>query len=213
MDSPLISVLIVEDHKVTRLGIRMFLESTSDIKVVAEAADGAEAVTLAQKENPDIVLMDVQMPNLDGIEAARQIRQANRAARIVMMTSSKDEQDIFASLAAGASGYCTKEISDERLLHAIRAVNSGDIWLDANVAHKVLNALPKPASNQDAYQLSDRELDVLKLIIEGLSNQEIAKRLFISSDTVKSHIKHILEKLAVADRTQAAVKALRENLI
>jgi NarL family two-component system response regulator LiaR len=213
-EKPPIQVLIAEDHKVTRLGIRMFLESTADIKVIAEAADGDEAAKLADEMRPDVVLMDVQMPNLDGIASARKIKQHMPTMKIVMMTSSSEEQDVFASLAAGASGYCTKEISDDRLLIAIRAVHAGDIWLDANIATQVLNALPRPAAPANtSYQLSEREMDVLRLIVDGMNNQQISTRLFISLDTVKTHIKHILEKLAVSDRTQAAVKALREQIV
>ena len=210
-----ITVLLAEDHVVTRLGLRMFLENADNIKVIGEAGDGNEAVKLANELQPDVVLMDVVMPNVDGIEAARILKAGRPDLKIIMMTSSRDEQDIFAALAAGASGYCTKDVSDDRLLTAIATVIKGDLWLDASVAGKVLGALPSPSNQQEplAQELSDRELEVLKLIVEGVANQEISKRLFISHNTVKSHIKHVLDKLSVSDRTQAAVKAIREGLV
>jgi DNA-binding NarL/FixJ family response regulator len=215
MDNKHITVLLAEDHVVTRLGLRMFLESAPDIKVVGEAGDGHEAVKLAKELQPDIVLLDVVMPEMDGIEAARLLKAQSADLKIIMMTSSRDEQDIFAALAAGASGYCTKDVSDDRLLTAIATVIKGDLWLDASVAGKVLGALPSPSSQQDSshQELSEREMDVLKLIVEGVPNSEISKRLFISPNTVKSHIKHVLDKLSVSDRTQAAVKAIREGLV
>lgn len=213
--SELITILLAEDHVVTRLGLRMFLETAQNIKVIAEAGDGKEAIKLVAEHKPDLILMDVSMPELDGIEAAKVLLGKNPEIKIVMMTSSKDENDIFASLAAGVHGYCTKEVSDDRLLTAISTVMAGDLWLDAGVAGKVLQALPNPhaASEETGEELSDREREVLSLIVEGAGNAEIAKRLFISQNTVKSHIKHLLDKLAVSDRTQAAVKAVREGLV
>lgn len=214
-DSQNISILLAEDHVVTRLGLRMFLEGASNLQIVGEAGDGHEAVKMAQELKPDLVLLDVSMPMMNGIEAAASLRSKNPELKIIMMTSSKDENDVFASLAAGANGYCTKEVSDDRLLAAIACVMKGDFWLDASIAGKVLQALPNPKSNADATteQLSQRELEVLKLMVEGVSNAEIARRLVISPNTVKSHIKHVLDKLSVSDRTQAAVKALREGLV
>ncbi len=209
------TILLAEDHEVTRLGLRMFLEGAEKIKVIGEAADGRETIRLVDELKPDLVLLDVKMPEMDGIEAARVLRQKYPDLKIVMMTSSKDENDIFAALAAGANGYCTKEVSDDRLLMAIASVMGGDLWLDASVASKVLQVLPQPGKSEDGnhQDLSERELEVLKLIVEGVGNAEIAKRLFISQNTVKSHIKHLLEKLSVSDRTQAAVKAIREGLV
>ncbi|MBX9687491.1 MAG: response regulator transcription factor [Candidatus Obscuribacterales bacterium] len=199
----------------TRLGLRMFLESSKNIKVVGEAGDGLETLRLVEELKPDVVLMDVAMPEMDGIEAARQLREKFPELRIVMMTSSKDEDDIFAALSAGVNGYCTKEVSDDRLLTAIATVVRGDLWLDASVAAKVMQIIPNPSSAADTghQELSERELEVLKLIVEGVANSEIAKRLYISPNTVKSHIKHVLDKLSVSDRTQAAVKAIREGLV
>lgn len=212
-----IQVLLAEDHAVTRMGIKMFVEQMDDVKIVGEAADGAECVDLAAKLKPHIVLMDVEMPVMDGIQASRKIRETLPDCKVIMMTSHKDEKDIFASLAAGASGYCLKNATDDRLYAAILSVARGDMWLDSTIAATVLNALPRPslssAKKDDADTLSEREIEVLQLIVEGLPNNKIADRLFISTDTVKSHIKHIMEKLSVNDRTQAAVKAIRAGLI
>lgn len=213
--SDITTILLAEDHVVTRLGLRMFLEGAGNMKVAGEANNGEEALSLVNELKPDVVLMDVSMPIMDGIEAAKQLRQRHPDLKIIMMTSSKNEEDVFASLAAGANGYCTKEVSDDRLLTAIATVVRGDLWLDASIAGKVLQALPAPhnAEPQEQESLSEREREVLTLLVEGVSNAEISKRLYITNNTVKSHIKHILEKLSVSDRTQAAVKAIREGLI
>lgn len=213
-----IQVLIAEDHAVTRLGLKMFLENKDFIRVVGEAANGKEAVELAAKLKPAVVLMDVDMPEMNGIDAARQVRNQDAEVGIIMLTSHKDERLVFASLAAGANGYCTKDISDDRLYVAIQAIAEGDVWLDSSIAGLVVAALPKEQAPQQgsggaAETLTEREREVLKLIVEGLSNVQIGQRLFLAHDTVKAHVKHILQKLAVADRTQAAVKALREGLI
>lgn len=213
-DRQKITVLLVEDHTVTRLGLKFILESYDDLELMAEATNGAEALTTLEEKMPDVVIMDVEMPVMDGIEAARAMRQKYPDIKIVMLTAHREEKDIFAALAAGANGYCIKDITDSRLHKAITSVHEGDLWIDSTIAAKVVKALPAQ-EDQSATpdQLSERELEVLQLIVEGLSNQKIAQRLFISHDTVKSHIKHILEKLSVNDRTQAAVKAIRQGLV
>lgn len=214
-----IRVLLVEDHRVTRVGLRCFLEEYDDVEIVGEAENGVEAVEASQSLRPDVILMDVQMPHMDGIQASREIRQNDPSVRIVIVTSFDQEREVFAALSAGANGYCLKDISDDRLHTAIISVYKGDIWLDAAIAGKVFAALPQienaseSPSSHNGGELSARELEVLRLIVEGRSNAEIAKALVITGDTVKSHIKHILEKLAVSDRTQAAVKALRDGLV
>ncbi|MBX9880156.1 MAG: response regulator transcription factor [Candidatus Obscuribacterales bacterium] len=232
-----ITILLVEDHLLTRIGIKAVLERTSDLKVIGEASNGQEAVTAYSSIKPDVVLMDVGMPVMDGIEASKLIFVSNPEAKIIMLTSHDNEQDIAASLAAGAGGYCLKDVQPDRLYTAIRSVSSGDIWLDTTIAAKVLkNRLSQETKSEKAWeftkaeapvntepsstagnslpeQLSSRELEVLKLIVEGLSNQEIADRLIVSLSTAKTHVRNILNKLAVDDRTQAAVQAMRSGLV
>lgn len=225
-----ITVLIVEDHMLTRIGVRAAIERAIDITVVAEASNGVEGVQLFEQVRPDVVLMDVGMPEMDGIEASEKIRSIDKEAKIVMVTSHDNEKDVLASLAAGASGYCLKDAEPERLQQSIRAVYVGDAWLDAAIAGVVLRqgvdservstSVPEPlpvGSEQrrfpHAEPLSAREKEVLSLVVEGLSNQEIADRLIISVATAKTHVRNILNKLAVNDRTQAAVRAMREGLV
>lgn len=230
-----ITILLVEDHPVTRLEIKSFLEQDPGLKVIAVAVNGEEAVRSAQQSPSDIILMDVSMPKMDGIRAAELIRGTTSGARIIMLTSSDSEQDIFASLAAGVQGYCLKDTDDDRLYRAILSVHRGDLWLDPNIARKVVAVLPRPGAvmtQQPAtwvvdsgslptagvggrtYEpLSSREQEVLGLLVQGLSNLEMARQLVISPDTIKTHMRHIMEKLAVSDRTQAAIKALRSGLV
>lgn len=227
-----IKVLVVEDHLLTRIGLKTVLARASDIQVVGEAANGEEAVSKAAALQPDVILMDVGMPVLDGIQAAKKIFENGRQGDIIMLTSHDNDSDILASFAAGASGYCLKDVEPERLYAAIRSVHSGDVWLDSAIAGKVLkNYSPgqqmsakideadsaKPVSKSITQNLpeplSPRELEVLALVVEGLSNQEIADRLIISLATAKTHVRNILNKLAVDDRTQAAVQAMRRGLV
>lgn len=237
-----INVLLVEDHALTRIGLKALLDRTEDIKVIGEAANGQEAVELTMSLKPHIVLMDVGMPVMDGIEAVKKIKEQKCEAGIIMLTSHDNERDIFASLTAGAGGYCLKDVEPERLYTAIRSVHAGDAWLDAAIAGQVLKqfssffsnpaagvAKPEIAKEKDDHKLtspapeekysnivdplSPRELEVLALIVEGLSNQEVSDRLFISLATTKTHVRNILNKLAVNDRTQAAVQAMRRGLV
>lgn len=233
-----IKILLVEDHQLTRIGIKTVLGRTQDLAVVAEAGNGQEAVEAYKSASPDVVLMDVGMPVLDGIQASKTILENNPDAKIIMLTSHDNEQDIAASLAAGAGGYCLKDVEPDRLYAAIRSVYAGDIWLDAAIAAKVLKLQTSRASKKEGEweftrmestssgsevrpttgaslpePLSPRELEVLNLIVEGYSNQEIADRLIISLPTAKTHVRNILNKLAVDDRTQAAVQAMRRGLV
>jgi len=217
-----IRILVVDDHPVSRAGLRFLLEDADDLLIAGEAVDGNQALSAVEQYCPNVVLMDVGLPLLDGIQVSRLIRQKFPDVKIIMLTSHDNEEDIFASLAAGASGYCLKNIDRERLLSAIRSVSAGDFWLDTTIASKVITAIANSriswgiaSSGQSTLvdPLSQRELDVLNLLVEGLSNQHIAGRLGIGVETVKTHIKHILEKLAVSDRTQAAIKALKEGLV
>lgn len=237
-----IKVLLVEDHTLTRMGLKTALKRTNDITVVGEASNGEEGVAAADNLKPDVILMDVGMPVMDGIQAAKKILGNNPAIKVIMLTQHDNDGDILASLAAGASGYCLKDVEPDRLYTAIRSVNAGDAWLDATIASRVLrhytsqetqsvqarqSALdelppsPKPAPTATvepfdrpfAEPLSQRELEVLRLIVDGLSNQEIADKLIISLATAKTHVRNILNKLAVDDRTQAAVHAMRRGLV
>lgn len=223
-----IKILLVEDHLLTRIGLKAVIERTPDLKVLGEAEDGEQAIRKVDELMPDVILMDVGMPVLDGIEASKKIREKHNDIAIVMLTSHDNERDIFASLAAGAGGYCLKDVEPERLYSAIRSVVAGDIWLDSTIAGKVLKqynassgadssasqAPAKKEQNQSLPEpLSPRELEVLNLLVEGLSNQEIADKLIISLATAKTHVRNILNKLAVDDRTQAAVQAMRRGLV
>lgn len=232
----IIKILLVEDHALTRMGLKAALRRTSDLQVEGEASNGQEAIELAAKQQPDVILMDVGMPVMDGIQAAKKILAENQDIRIIMLTQHDNDQDILASLAAGASGYCLKDVEPERLYTAIRSVAAGDAWLDAAIAGRVLKnytlnsmaaevATPKPSAqtteessknkSPDPYvePLSTRELEVLGLIVDGHSNQQIADKLIISLPTAKTHVRNILNKLAVDDRTQAAVQAMRRGLV
>jgi DNA-binding NarL/FixJ family response regulator len=217
-----VNVLIVEDHEITRVGLRLTLEQVPGFKVIGEACDGRAALVKVQELSPHVVLMDIGLPIMDGIEATQEIKVQFPDVRVIMLTSHDNDQDIFAALAAGADGYCLKEITSEQLSMAIRTVSEGAAWLDPGVASRVLRAVGTASlSSGDSARvqtaggspLSQREVDVLRLVVEGLSNQEIAERLCLSIETVKTHMRHIMEKLAVSDRTQAAVKAMREGLV
>lgn len=223
-----ISIFIVEDYEITRVGLRLTLGQLPDFKIVGEAEDGQSAVRQVIDLKPQVVLMDIGLPIMDGIDATRKIKYQLPETKVVMLTSHDNDRDIFAALGAGADGYCLKEVGSAQLSSAIRAVSEGVAWLDAGIARRVLKACVNninnapPAVNNPASRgksvytsspLSQRELDVLLLVVEGKSNQEIADRLVLSVETVKTHMRHIMEKLAVSDRTQAAVKAMREGIV
>jgi DNA-binding NarL/FixJ family response regulator len=231
--------MLVEDHILIRIGMKLSLEKLENIEVIAETSNGREAIDLAREKNPDVIIMDIGLIELDGIEATKKIKETNPNIKIVMLTVHESEKEILASLTSGADGYCLKDISPEQLYIAIKSVNAGEIWLAKEVAEKVLRnlygkdlsdikkvdfankvtetknemAIKKPYERTSVTQLSDRELDVLKLIVDGKSNQEIAGKLFITLATVKTHVRSILTKLSVDDRTQAAVKGMREGLV
>lgn len=225
-----LKILIAEDHQLLRIGLRLLMSEWKEVELIGEAATGYEAIELAATHHPDLVIMDLGMPLLDGIEACKTIRKENPQVKVIVLTSHSDSRDINAALSAGATGYCLKDVDSERLRTAIQSVASGDVWLDSRVAAHLMNTSVKPSSAPveqyspesfapdegpriDADVVSPRELEVLTLLVDGLSNKKIAERLFISPDTVKTHIRHIMEKLAAADRTDAAVKAVRNNLV
>jgi DNA-binding NarL/FixJ family response regulator len=214
-----INILIVEDHEISRLGLRKALEEIGEVSVIGEASDGQSAVSKAVELRPDLVLMDIGLPGMDGVEATRLIKET-LSTKVIMITSHEAKEDVFAGLSAGADAYCLKGISSGQLANAIRSVMEGAVWLDPGIAKKVLDqAVGKARKKQttaehetNPFGLSERESQVLNLVVEGLSNQEIAARLYLSQDTVKTHLRRVMDKLRVSDRTQAAVKALRHGL-
>ncbi len=212
-----IRVLICDDHALFRRGLVMVLESEDGIEVVAEAEDGEDAVAKAAEAAPDVILMDVRMPKMSGIDATRAIAEVVPTAKILMLTVSDDEEDLYEAVKAGATGYLLKEISIEEVANAIRAVMSGQSLISPSMASKLLsefNNLAKQAQQKVmAPRLTDRELQVLKLVAKGLSNREVAEELFISENTVKNHVRNILEKLQLHSRMEAVMYAVRERLL
>lgn len=213
MNKP-ISVLLADDHNVVRGGIRALIESEGDIRVVDEAADGVEAVIKARTLNPDVILIDLQMPRKTGVEAIEEIKQANPEARILVLTSYSDDEIVFAAIKAGALGYLLKESSTQELVQAIHDVHNGESSLHPVIARKLIRELNRPSSLPPSDEaLTEREVEVLILVARGLPNQDIAQSLVISERTVRTHVSNILSKLHLANRTQAALYALKEGLI
>ena len=215
-----VKVLLVEDHEMTRMGLQVGIEKAQELTLIGEAADGLEGVEKAKELLPDVILMDIGLPEIDGIEATRRIREAHLDCKILMFTSRESEDDVFAALGAGADGYVTKGTNVSQLAAAILAVNSGASWLDPTIARMVLNRATKQAPVQkDPVEfaknagLTQRELEVLALIADGLSNPEISDKLVISKATAKAHVHNILQKLCVENRTQATITAVKEGLI
>jgi NarL family two-component system response regulator LiaR len=210
-----IRILIVDDHEIVRKGIRALLMTEPGIQVVGEAGDGQEAVSLAKTLKPDLILMDLVMPRMDGIEATRRITEQEQAQapRILVLTSFAADDKVFPAIKAGALGYLLKDSGPEELVQAIHQVSRGEPSLEPSIARKVLQELSHPPKAQLTPEpLSERELDVLRLIAQGCSNRAIADKLVISEVTVRTHVSNILSKLHLASRTQAALYALREGL-
>jgi len=210
-----ISVLVVDDHLIVRKGIRALLATEQDIRVTGEATNGLEAIAQTEELQPDVILMDLVMPEMDGIEAIRHITEQDPQARIVVLTSFATDEKVFPAIKAGALGYLLKDSAPEDLVHAIRQVYRGESSLHPTIARKLLQELsrpPQPQKPPTTEPLTERELAVLKLIAQGLSNQDIANQLVISEATVRTHVSNILGKLHLASRTQAALYALREGL-
>lgn len=208
-----IKVLIVDDHLIVRRGIRALLATELDIEVVGEATNGKEAIVQTEALQPDVILMDLVMPEMDGIEAIGHITGHNPLARIVVLTSFATDQKVFPAIKAGALGYLLKDSEPQELVQAIHQVHRGESSLHPTIARKLLQELSRPAQHPPTPDpLTERELAVLKLIAHGLSNQEIADQLVISEATVRTHVSKILSKLHLASRTQAALYALREGL-
>ena len=206
-------ILIVEDDPLMELGLKQFFAEKSQFQVVGTAADGYLAVEAAQKLQPELVIMDIGLPHLDGIKATQQIKQNMPQIRVVMLTSHQTETETIAALASGADAYCIKGTSLDQLLIAMAAAEKGAIYLDPLIARKAVKHLKPPSHNNSIGQLSPRELEILQLIAEGSSNPEIADELYLSLSTVKTHIRNLMNKLTVNDRVQAVVVALRNGLI
>jgi DNA-binding NarL/FixJ family response regulator len=213
-----IRVLVADDHALFRRGLEMVLAQEPDFKLVGEAADGAEAVTRAAELLPDVILLDVRMPKCSGIEAAAAIKEVAPVTKIIMLTISDDEADLYEAIKAGATGYLLKEISIDEVASGIRAVHGGQSLISPAMASKLLTefaSMIKKGDSRDrvpAPRLTDRELQVLKLVARGLNNREIARELFISENTVKNHVRNILEKLQLHSRMEAVFYAVREKL-
>ena len=208
-----IRILIADDHAVVREGLRALIEAKPDMELVGEAEDGVEAVLLARSLKPDVILLDLLMPRMDGIEAIAEIKKENPNARILILTSFAGDDKVFPAIKAGALGYLLKDSPSQALIQAIREVHRGESSLHPTIARKLIRELNRPSPAAPVENLlTEREVAVLKLIAGGLSNQEIAERLVISERTVSSHVSNILEKLHLANRTQAALYALREGL-
>ena len=213
-------VLISDDHQLFRRGLRMVLEDEDDIEVVAEAGDGNEAVELALEHAPDVVVLDVRMPGRSGIEAARAIRAEQPGTRILVLTISDDEDDLYEAIKAGANGYLLKEISIDEIADAVRQIHAGQSLISPAMATKLLDefaALVKkgeqPKEEVPTPRLTPREMEVLQHIAKGMNNRDIAAALFISENTVKNHVRNILEKLHLRSRMEAVIYAVRENLL
>ncbi len=212
----LTTVLLVDDHSMVRQGVRAFLETQPDITVVAEAESGEAAIRQVAEHAPDVVLMDLVMPGMDGVEATRQVKLASPRTQVIVLTSYHQDEHIFPAIRAGALSYLLKDVGPDELADAVRKAARGEAMLHPRVAARVVQELhgAHHAPSPNAFtELSDRELDVLRLIADGMSNAEIAERLVISEKTVKSHVSNILSKLHLADRTQAAVYAWREGVV
>lgn len=218
-----IKVLLVEDHIMTRMGMSLVIEKADGISLVGEAEDGKVAIEKAKEFLPDLILMDIGLPDIDGIEATKRIKAFNPDIKILMFTSRDNEKDVLASFKSGADGYIMKGATPEQTISAIKAVAEGTAWIDPAIARIVLSNLQNNSSDQiineenteisNNYDLTDRELEILSLIVEGLSNSEIADKLVIAKATAKTHVHNILQKLYVDDRTKAAVIALKEGIV
>jgi DNA-binding NarL/FixJ family response regulator len=208
-----ISVLVVDDHAVVREGLRSFLELQEGIEVVGEAADGEAAVRAAEAWQPDVVLMDLVMPRLDGVGAMRELRRRLPSARVIVLTSFPDDDRLLPAIQAGAAGYLLKNADPQEVVRAVRAAHAGEALLDPGVAARLLEAIAQRPDSEPAERLTPREREVLALIARGMPNKLIARELQISEKTVKTHVGHVLAKLGVTDRTQAALQAVREGLV
>lgn len=217
-----VRVIIVEDYKLTRVGLRYALNEIENINVIAEAQNAELGLELIKKEQPDVVLMDLGLPGINGLEATAKVKTISPNTKVIILTSHDREEEVVASLGSGASGYCLKDIDPITLSGVIKNVAKGACWIDSNVAHLALKFFPKPenieimpsAHTMEAKtRLTERENEVLKLLVQGKSNTQIAQELIVSVHTAKAHVCSILQKLCVDDRVQAAVKAIKEGIV
>ncbi len=224
----MIRVLLVEDHELVRMGLSIMIDKAEDIELVGEAENGLIGVELAKQLSPDIILMDIGLPNIDGIEATKRIKDFNPQIKILIFTSRDNEDDIFAAFKSGADGYIMKGATTESIHTAIRSVNDGVAWIDPQIAKLVLSSIQAPGKNKEhkttsgginykvgksMYGLTEREMEVLALIVNGMTNPQIAEELTITRATAKAHVHSVLQKLSTATRTQATRKAMDEGLV
>lgn len=213
MNEP-ITVVLVEDHALTRTGLRTALEATGEVRVVAEAGDGITAEAIIERERPAVAIVDIGLPSRDGVALTRAIKQSTPETHVVILTMHELDDEVLAALSAGADAYCVKSSDTSTVIDAVRIVAGGGAYFDPRIAHVVLRRLGAPAQPSAVDSpLTPRELDVLRLIADGVGNVEIGERLYIGLGTVKGHIRDILEKLSASDRTQAAVNALRRGYL
>ena len=212
------NILIIEDHELTRFGLKTAFEGCDFIDKIYEAESAEKGLEIASAEDVNLIIMDLGLPGMNGIEATKKVKSLNKDIKIVILTSHNDEAEVINSLKAGANAYCSKETNPKRLTQVVQSVLDGAAWFDPSISHIVLEAATKVQENEPQkpeknYGLTSRETQILKLITEGYSNIEIAKELFVSINTTKAHVASILQKLEVDDRLQAALKALKEKLV
>lgn len=212
------NILIVEDHELTRFGLKTTFEGVDYVENIYEADSAENAIKIFNENKIDIIIMDLGLPNMNGIDATRHIKNLNKGVKVVILTSHNDEKEVLNSLKAGANAYCSKEINPKRLIQVVQSVADGAAWFDPSIAHIVLKASANSPSyetenNSKDYDLTAREAQILKLMTEGYSNMEIAQILVISINTTKAHVANILQKLEVDDRLQAALKALKNKIV
>jgi DNA-binding NarL/FixJ family response regulator len=211
-----IRLVLVEDYKLIRIGLRMVLIGDEELDVVGEAESGQQGLNMIRDLEPDLVVLDLGLPDIDGLELTRKIRSFNKTVKILILTSHETEEEVLMALAAGANGYCLKDIVSERLIQVVKSVCEGAVWLDPRVASRALQVFSEGANKRAMYNrmaLTEREREVLRLIVEGMSNSQISRALGISLHTSKAHVCSILQKLSVQDRMQAAVKAVQQCLV
>lgn len=218
----IVSVFIVEDYKLTRIGLHATLNEFEHINVIGEAEDAISSMPMIERLKPDVILMDLGLPGMNGIEATQKVKEISPSSKIIILTSHDRSEEVIAALGSGANGYCLKDVDPKTLSEVIINISKGACYLDENIADSALSTFPKPENTQminfqdksdSRGQLTERELEVLKHLVKGKSNSEIAKELIVSVHTAKAHVCSILQKLCVDDRVQAAVKAVKEHIV